>query len=84
MAIKSFPDAKASMPSRSTVMVIEFAQNHTCSFQNEVQSAHWSQNQVTIHAMVAYTNATDTESPATNIVNMVASSPSEKPMLTYS
>ena len=73
-----FTDAKDVMPPRSAVMVIDFAQNYACSYQDEVQSAHWSQNQVTIHAMVAYTNVSDTESSAMHIVNMVALSPDLK------
>lgn len=73
-----FSDAKDVMPPRSAVMVIDFAQNYACSFQDEVQSAHWSQNQVTIHSMVAYTNISNAESSATHIVNMVAISPDLK------
>lgn len=73
-----FKDAKECMPPNSAVMVIDFAQNYACSYQDEVQSAHWSQNQVTIHTMVAYTNASEYESPATDTVNMIAISPDLK------
>ena len=33
---------------------MDFAENYSCVAQQEVQSAHWSHNQVTIHPTVAY------------------------------
>ena len=59
-------------------MVIDFAQNYVCSYQDEVQSAHWSQRQVTLYAAVTYVTESDEESSATNVVNMVAISPDMK------
>ena len=35
-------------------MIMDFAENYKCSFQNEVQSAYFDQNMVTIHPMVYY------------------------------
>ena len=40
------------------VMVLDFAENFTCVFQNEVQSAHWHHQQVTIHPTVVYYKCT--------------------------
>ena len=41
--------------SQSTVgMVLDFAENFTCLNQDEVQSARWYYEQVTVHPIVAY------------------------------
>ncbi|XP_041372135.1 uncharacterized protein LOC121385498 [Gigantopelta aegis] len=40
---------------RTTVsMVLDFAENFTCSNQDEVQAAHWYHEQVTVHPIVTY------------------------------
>ena len=36
------------------MMVMDFAKNYKCGFQNEVQSAYFDQNMVTIHPMMHY------------------------------
>ena len=46
-------------PESSAVMVMDFAENFLCLNQNEVQSAHWFQVQVTIHPMVCSYRCTD-------------------------
>ena len=43
-----------SPPERSVILVMDFSENYTCLAQNEVQSAHWSQNQLTLHPLVAF------------------------------
>ena len=35
-------------------MVMDFAENYACQYQDEVQSAHWNHNQVTIHPISSY------------------------------
>ena len=35
-------------------MVLDFAENFTCSNQDEVQAAHWHHEQVTVHPIVTY------------------------------
>lgn len=35
-------------------MVMDFSENDTCVFQDEVQSAHWHHDQVTVHPIVTY------------------------------
>ena len=47
------------------ITVMDFAENYQCLLQQEVQSAHWYQMQVTLHPIIAYykcnsTTCTDT------------------------
>ena len=49
-----FSQLKEEMPPKLAVMVLDFAENYTCSMQKEVQSHHWFLNQVTIHPVVAF------------------------------
>ena len=35
-------------------MVLDFAENYSCTYQNEVQSAHWFYEQVTLHPVTTY------------------------------
>ena len=35
-------------------MVMGFAENYTCKVQDEVQAAHWTQEQVTLHPIIGY------------------------------
>ena len=41
-------------PCHLLMMVMDFAENFTCLYQHEVQSAHWHHEQVTIHPIAAY------------------------------
>ena len=66
-----FAKAKEEMQPKSAVMVLDFAENYTCSLQSEVQSHHWSLNQVTVHPVVAFVNASETAGPYTNISTMI-------------
>lgn len=76
--LKEFATAKQHMAPKSAIMVIDFAQNYACSFQDESQSSHWSQTQVTLHPAVAYVNLADQEGPYTFIENMAFISPDLK------
>ena len=38
----------------TAVIINDFAENYLCKYQDEVQSAHWGYNQVTIHPNVLY------------------------------
>ena len=51
-----FQAMKNRLPFRSATvgMVLDFAENFACSIQDEVQSAHWYHNQVTVHPVVCY------------------------------
>ena len=46
----------AKLPSlqQIAVMVCDFAENYLCRYQNEVHSAHWGYNQVTVHPCVLF------------------------------
>ena len=48
--------AKENSPPASALIVVDFSENYTCSLhcQDEVQSYHWGQEQVTIHPIMAY------------------------------
>ena len=35
----------------TAVIINDFAENYLCKYQDEVQSAHWGYNQVTIHPL---------------------------------
>lgn len=46
----------SAMPNKTAIAVCDFAENHLCKYQDEVQSAHWGYkyNQVTVHPTVLY------------------------------
>ena len=44
---------------KSAIAVMDFSENYLCKWQDEVQSAHWGYNQVTIHPCVLYYNCPD-------------------------
>ena len=41
-------------PRDTVLMVMDFAENFTCNYQDEVQAAHWAHDQVTVHPTVTY------------------------------
>ncbi|KAK7106653.1 uncharacterized protein [Littorina saxatilis] len=41
-------------PQETVMMVLDFAENFTCQYQQEVQAAHWHHDTVTLHPIVAY------------------------------
>ena len=41
---------------------VDFAENFSCKYQGEVQSAHWSQDQVTLFTVTIWTKAADKNS----------------------
>ena len=51
---KQFATVSQSPPPFTVVTVLDFAENFTCAMQSEVQSAHWYQQQVTLHPSVSY------------------------------
>ena len=53
---------KESMTQNDAVIIMDFAENYTCRFQNEVQSAFWDSNQITIHPMMTYYMVKDADS----------------------
>ncbi|KAK3762158.1 hypothetical protein RRG08_024963 [Elysia crispata] len=45
---------KESLPPNHCILTIDFAENYLCKYQQEVQSAHWSYRQVTVHPCVFF------------------------------
>lgn len=62
-----FAHIKECTPPKTSIMVLDFAENYACAMQDEVQSHHWALEQVTIHPIVACVNAAETTGPCTNI-----------------
>lgn len=54
---RQYSQGKKNMPAKSALLVTDFAENYTCAMQDEVQSYHWTQTQVTVHPVMAYVNA---------------------------
>ena len=44
------------------VVQVDFAENFSCKYQGEVQSAHWSQDQVTLFTVAIWTKSGDKNS----------------------
>ena len=40
--------------SEMCLLQMDFAQNYSCLFQDEIQSAHWRQRQITLYTIMAY------------------------------
>lgn len=40
--------------SKTCLLQMDFAENYTCTYQDEIQSAHWRQKQVTLYTIMAY------------------------------
>ena len=51
---QQFASLKANRPSKWLLMIMDFGENLTCHYQDEVQGVHWARLQVTIHPVVAY------------------------------
>lgn len=47
-------DIQSKLPSTWALVILDFSENFLCKWQDEVQSAHWGYNQVTIHPCVMY------------------------------
>ncbi|XP_035824226.1 uncharacterized protein LOC118477139 [Aplysia californica] len=51
---KQYQSLKFSLPRGHAMCTVDFAENYLCKFQNEVQSAHWSYRQVSVHPCVFF------------------------------
>ena len=49
-----FKKIRTNPPKDTVIQVLDFAENFTCDFQNEVQSAHWTHETCTVHPIVNY------------------------------
>lgn len=50
-----FEDKKANLKSNKAIVQVDFAENYSCRYQDEVQSAHWNQQQVTSFTIAIWT-----------------------------
>ena len=51
-----FEAKKANMSQHEALVQVDFAENYTCRYQDEVQSAHWCQQQVTLFTVAIWIN----------------------------
>ncbi|XP_060789811.1 uncharacterized protein LOC132894247 isoform X2 [Neoarius graeffei] len=49
-----FNQIREKLPDNWSLFVLDFAENYRCLSQDEIQSAHWSTQQVTVHPIVCY------------------------------
>lgn len=49
-----FNEMRKNPQNKEVVMVYDFAENYRTSYQDEIQAAHWTYEQVTIHPVVCY------------------------------
>ena len=52
-------NSKEMIKTKSAV-IIDYAENYVCAAQDEIQSAHWVNESVTIHPIQVYINASET------------------------
>ena len=55
---KYFEDRLANLDKEEAVVQVDFAENYTCKYQDEIQTAHWNQEQVTIFTVAVWTKGT--------------------------
>ena len=55
----------------AAVIIMDYAENYACSSQDEIQSAHWVQQAVTIHPMMAFINNSDKAGTITHNESLV-------------
>lgn len=53
---RQFANLRENLPDKWLLTVSDFGQNYTCHHQEEIQGAHWSRSETTIHPVVAYYN----------------------------
>ena len=49
---RQYTRLKSCLPKGHAMCTVDFSENYLCKFQNEVQSAHWSYRQVSVHPCV--------------------------------
>lgn len=64
---------KDNLPQEHVVAQLDFSENYSCSSIEEVQSAYWNQNMVTIHPVVIYYKAQDEGNSKEIILNPIRS-----------
>ncbi|GFO47291.1 Cc8l18.2-like protein [Plakobranchus ocellatus] len=69
---KEFVDAKTNPGLETVVSVMDFAENYRCVLQDEIQSAHWSYSQVTLHPVVHYYLCHDCNKVITDVTAIIS------------
>ena len=69
---KEFVDMKTNPGIGTCVSVMDFAENYRCLLQDEIQSAHWSYSQVTLHPVVNYYKCQGCNKTVTDVVAIVS------------
>lgn len=69
---KEFVDVKSNPGLNTCISVMDFAENYRCILQDEIQSAHWSYVQVTLHPVVNYYPCGDCNKTITDVVAIVS------------
>lgn len=57
-----FKEKMEHLTEEEAVVQVDFAENFSCKYQGEVQSAHWSQDQVTLFTVAIWTKSGDKNS----------------------
>ena len=70
--------AKDKIKSASAVVIMDYADNYVCSYQDEIQSAHWVNPPVTIHPMMAFINSLSTQGTTTHNESLIFITPNLK------
>lgn len=50
----TFMEARENASNKSVVIQVDFAENYTCQYQDEIQSAHWNNPQVAVFTVVVW------------------------------
>ena len=68
---REFLQISKSPPHGSAVMVMDFAENYGCRYQDEVQAVHWGHDSATIHPIVAYYKCPECTATVTDSLIMI-------------
>lgn len=54
-----FEERKSNLQQGEAVVQVDFAENYSCKNQDEIQSAHWHQEQITLFTVAVWTRNED-------------------------
>ena len=67
----NFRTISTNPPEGCIIMILDFAENCACRYQDEVQSVHWGHSSATIHPIVAYYRCPTCSEPTTDSLIMI-------------
>ena len=50
-----FEERKSNLQPEEAIVQVDFAENYSCKHQNEIHSAHWNQQQITLFTAAVWT-----------------------------